>query len=208
MVYTHLTAIRIFFTVTAATVLFLTTFTVSNAQEEIATTSVPTATEEAATTTATTTEPVVTPEATPEEISTSALGPRAQQRITNLAANISNRFDAVIARLQNISGRLETRLQKLQAEGQSNESAQASLVVAQEALSTAKANMASIDEQVQRTVGSTEPLREWRIVRQNYSETKTIILTAHTELRNTIALIKNPTATENTATTTEETITN
>jgi exonuclease VII small subunit len=187
-------------TFTLTTAIFLLCFVgVTNAQEDATSTATTSVQEEPVTQEMT--ESVVAP---PTNSTAAVLGVRAQERITNLAANISNRFDAVIARLQNISDRLETRLEKLQSEGQANEAALSSLNNAKADLETARLNMSKIDEQVMQAVGSTDPLLEWQTVRSNYSDTKVIILGAHAKIRETIGSIKNPLPADS-ATTSSET---
>lgn len=141
-------------------------------------------------------EEVVTGEVTdvppPIETPNAVLNARTQERITNLAANISNRFDAVIARMQNISGRLNSRLDKQAGEGGDVTAARASLQSVNASLLKASQSIGNIDEQVLQLVGSTNPLPQWQVVRGTYLETKDTILTAHRELRSTIAILKNP----------------
>ncbi|GEM_PF-2635183 len=45
------------------------------------------------------------------------LSERLQERIINLASNVVNRTDAAIKRLDNIAGRIDSRMDKLEAEG-------------------------------------------------------------------------------------------
>jgi dGTP triphosphohydrolase len=119
-----------------------------------------------------------------------ALEARTQERITNLAANISNRFDGIIARLQNITNRLEKRIEKEATEGNEVESARQSLAAAQGALDSAKGHMDDIDEAVSAALGSTDPRTEWKTVRAKFLEARDDIKIAHSELRNTIINVK------------------
>lgn len=127
---------------------------------------------------------------TPAEPEKAVLSARSQERITNLAANISNRFDAIIARLQNITSRLDTRIEKLNAAQVDTTGAKQSLNAAQTALDAARADMRGIDEKVLRVVGSTDPKSEWREVRATFVSARDNIKVAHSELRNTVTQLK------------------
>jgi hypothetical protein len=118
------------------------------------------------------------------------LSARAQERITNLAANISNRLDAIIARLEQISSRLDSRLIKLQSEGKDTTTARNSLTLAQRDLNAAKSEMQGIDAAVLKVVGSSDPKAEWRNVRSTFIRARDSIRSAHTNLRSTVAAIK------------------
>lgn len=136
-----------------------------------------------------------------------ALQKKSQTRIINLAANISNRFDGIIYRLENISGRLNTRIEKQTAAGYDVSAARASLQNANNALKDAKKQMDGIDEAVIGAIGSTDPRREWEDVRTRFTSTRDSIKIAYTELKNTVANIKNaPRASQSTpaATTTDQ----
>jgi len=135
----------------------------------------------------------------PKPAPQSILSERAQERITNLAANISNRFDGIIARLENIHNRLETRIVKLEEAGVDVSQARQSLTRADEALNRAKGELRGIDEAVAYVVGSTDPKTEWQQVRLTFISAREEVRTAHTELRNTVTALKSaqPTATTN-----------
>ncbi|MEY2665036.1 MAG: hypothetical protein RLZZ480_141 [Candidatus Parcubacteria bacterium] len=127
---------------------------------------------------------------TPEPTNKAVLSPRAQERITNLAANISNRLEAIIARLQNITSRLHTRIEKLHDAQVDTSGANQSLEAAQTALDAARADLRGIDEKVLRVVGSTDPKNEWKNVRATFVSARDNIRTAHSELRNTVSQLK------------------
>ena len=127
----------------------------------------------------------------PKPAPKSILSERAQERITNLAANISNRFDGIIARLENIHNRLETRIIKLEEAGVDVSQARQSLTKSREALERAKGELRGIDEAVVFVVGSTDPKSEWQKVRLTFISARQEVRTAHTELRNTVAYLKN-----------------
>ena len=127
----------------------------------------------------------------PKPEAKSVLSERAQERITNLAANISNRFDGIIARLQNIINRLNTRIEKLEATGADVSQAKQSLQSADIALEAARDDLDDIDDAVAAVVGSPDPKTEWQGVRAKFVSAREHVRTAHTELRNTVAHLKN-----------------
>lgn len=163
----------------------------------IAQTSTTETTEEISTTTATTSElaPVVVEATTPERQGT--LSPRGQERVTNLAANLSNRFDVVIERLFNVMNRLESRLGKLETSGTDVSQARNFLSTARTSLAQARENMSTIDSQVALMVGSPNPREAWRSLRTTYSNTRELVRSAHADMRAAILSLQ--------ATTTEDT---
>lgn len=119
-----------------------------------------------------------------------ALEVRAQERITNLAANMSNRMDAVIARIQNIIDRLETRIAKLKETGLDTAAAESSLASAQVSINAAASAIGNIDAEVAAAVGSEDARAGWVSVKESYSSIRNHIKQAHTELRATVAALK------------------
>lgn len=118
---------------------------------------------------------------------------RIQERIINLAANISNRFDGLIARLDNIAGRLQKRIDKQKLEGYDVSAAETSLATARAELTAAKDEMRTIDTSVRQAIGSIDPRGEWRGVRAKFLTTRDHIKAAHAALRETITLLKTST---------------
>ena len=115
---------------------------------------------------------------------------RIQERIINLAANISNRFDGLIARLENIANRLQKRIDKERAEGYDMSAAEASLTTARSELTAAKEQMRDIDTSVLGAVGSVDPRGEWRVVRVQFLTARDHIKASHAALRETILNLK------------------
>ena len=131
-----------------------------------------------------------------------------QKRIVNLAANISNRFDAIIWRFENISSRLQKRIDAEKATGRNVDAAQTSLNAANTALATAKHDMNGIDGAVYDAVTSKDPKGDWQTVKGRYLDARTAIQTAHQELKNTVANLKSSTATPETPSTSSSTPSN
>ncbi len=133
---------------------------------------------------------VVVPAPTTPPAEDSVLKLNTQKRIVNLAANISNRFDAVIWRFENIAARLQKRIDNETALGRDTTAAQASLSAANVAIAEAKYSMKDIDAAVFNAVTSKNPKEEWATVKQRYVSTRDIIKTAYQELKNTIINLK------------------
>lgn len=117
-----------------------------------------------------------------------ALDTRTQERIINLAANVSNRLEAAIVRLEKISTRLDSRLHKI-----SNERPDLDLSVptqhlsnAQDSLATAREIMDGIDMVVNQAVRSESPMNSWSDVRNRYQMTKQRLIIAHEELADAV----------------------
>lgn len=126
----------------------------------------------------------------------------AQTRLTNLAANMSNRMDGVVSRLQNVSDRLSSRLGKMEAEGKNVTAARTELALAQSKLDEAKRNLSTIDTEVNAFIGSATPRENWQNLKNNYLNTRVLIIAAHQSILATINLAQNTTVVPATGTTT------
>ena len=115
---------------------------------------------------------------------------RAQERVTNLAANMSNRMEAIIERLQNIADRLESRLTKMSDSGVDITGSAAALASAQLSLDAAVLEIGDIDASVFAAVSSTNAGSSWTTLKTKFTNIKDLIKTAHSELRSSINLSK------------------
>lgn len=114
-----------------------------------------------------------------------------QARVTNLAANISNRLDATVARLENISTRIESRIAILEGNGQDQSSAKETLAAASNALANATESLALIDTQVTAVATSNEPRAAWVGLKAQYADVQNQLRAAFNAQKNTMQLIKN-----------------
>lgn len=114
----------------------------------------------------------------------------AQTRITNLAANMSNRMEAVTNRMQNVVNRLQSRLDIMDSQGFNTSSARTELAIAQNHIMTAGATLASVDAQVATFVGSESPRNAWNNLKTTYTTAGDSLRAAHLALRGTIAAAK------------------
>lgn len=133
-----------------------------------------------------TSEPTTT-EATDTD---AALTERTQTRIRNLAANVSNRMDAAIARLEQISQRTASRIDILSDRGIDTTQARELLADAQSDLAVARSTIAPIDENVATFVGSRQPITEWHRIRQQFTDTRSSIVGAHETLQTVVETLR------------------
>ena len=134
-----------------------------------------------------------------------ALSPVAQDRIKNLAANLSNRQDAAVRRLENVSVRLESRAKILETAGQDVSLARTRLASAQQNLDQAKATLSGIDSAVTSFIGSASPRENWATLKLTYTDTGINIRAAYDALVLALAALENAgTVTNATASTTPD----
>jgi chromosome segregation ATPase len=122
-----------------------------------------------------------------------ALTALAQGRLTNLSANVSNRFDAAVRRIENVIGRLESRLSKMEQEGKDVAAAKSKIADAKSAIAEAKAQLASIDTEVAIFVGSENPRERWKNLKAIYSGARDSIMAAHKATAETLLLLQGAT---------------
>lgn len=111
------------------------------------------------------------------------LSDRTRERIINLAANVSNRLEAAIARLEQIAARLEQRIDTDAQTGAETASARVALEVAQTSLAEARSIVSTIDEDVHKAVNAQRPREAWLYVHTLYTDTHEALRAAHTALR-------------------------
>ena len=115
---------------------------------------------------------------------------RAQERVTNLSANMSNRMEAIIARLQNISDRLESRIVKMNESGVDTTASAAALASAQLSLDGALAEISDIDASVYAAVSAADVRSGWATLKAKFEGIRDLIKTAYSELQRSISLLK------------------
>ncbi len=152
----------------------------------------------------TTTSPTITP-AKRTFTTEPTLRRVAQTRLLNLAANMSNRLEGTVKRLQNVTNRLTSRLNKMEEQGKNVSAARAELAQAQLKLNEATQNLASIDKEVNAFVGSATPRENWQNLKNTYLTTRTAIIDAHQNILATINLAQNTIASPINASTTSST---
>lgn len=154
-----------------------------------------------------TTTPVAAPVITTPPIDTTKviLSSIAQTRITNLAANVSNRLDATLRRLTNVHGRITSRIDKLAQAGVNTDAAATEQQIAANHLETAKRSLSTIDREVTAFIGSNNPRAGYLRLKATYTTIYTELTLAHSSLRLTLnkldGTIIAPTATSTASTT-------
>lgn len=121
------------------------------------------------------------------------LQPVAQTRITNLAANLSNRLDATTHRLENVSARLDSRLTKMKDSGLDTTAAALSLAKANDELAAAKKTLGTIDIEVTSFVGSENPVAAWARLETIYRNIIKNVLAAHSDLQTALTTLETTT---------------
>lgn len=114
---------------------------------------------------------------------TAVLDERARKRLTNLAANMSNRTEAATARFANIADRLERRAAKLDRTGADTTVARRAIEAARIHLDSAEAAMASIDSDVYQFVYSPRPAESWPEVHLLYQTAQEALTSCQIALR-------------------------
>jgi|AntRauTorcE11897_2_1112592.scaffolds.fasta_scaffold09060_3 hypothetical protein len=126
------------------------------------------------------------------------LDEQARQRITNLAALMSNRIEAVIARMANITSRLDSRIQKMEDRGLDVTEAQLTLDSARLSLEEAELSISNIDQLVSNTVGAEDVRVAWQEIKALFINVRDQLKTAQLELRNTVSALNSAPAVDST----------
>ncbi len=147
---------------------------------------------EATTTETTTAETGVQPETTTlrERIVEKGLSALKQNRIVNLAANISNMIDARISRLDTIAHRLERRIAKMEQAGLDVAAAKSKVAEAHTELDFAMSVMANIDSSVKAVSTSEKPKEAWLFVKGTFVEAHASIKEVKGLLKESIMLLR------------------
>lgn len=117
------------------------------------------------------------------------LSSQRQDRIINLASNITSRLDAATTRLANIAARLYTRIEKLKVLGVDTSLAEAKLNEAKDLINTASNTLAQIGS-LRTIVSSDSPREAFATIRTQFLDIRTSLMQAHALLRETVALLK------------------
>ncbi len=129
-----------------------------------------------------------------------------QERIINLAANISNRMDGAYRRLFDITRRLESRQSKLVEGGLDVGTVQPLLLTITTDLATIKTLLEKTDLLVLNATTAAAPYNAWQLVREHYQTTGLKLRDVQAQLRTVVTLFKNaPTVASTIATTTSPT---
>ena len=118
-----------------------------------------------------------------------ALSERTQNRIINLARNMISRFSAAAERSEQITGRMESRIQKLKAQGVDTAQAEEVLGYARAELNEAKGTIGSLDSMTMEAVTSESPADSYYEVKQQFRIASFSIRDSYTHLRTIIGIL-------------------
>lgn len=119
-----------------------------------------------------------------------ALSTRFQDRMTNLGQNVTKRLTAALDRMENITARIESRVQKLKAQGIDMGSVETKLIEVRSALSKTSEAITNIGS-VQLAVGSDTPKTSFAAIRNQFNIVRAELGNTQTLLRETLTLLKN-----------------
>ena len=139
-----------------------------------------------------------------------ALTASEQDRLVNLGANISNRIDATVFRLEQIRDRMQKRLPQLGLEAELASDITKRLERIDPFLSEIRSSMNTIDADMQSVAQAENPKARWRDVRvrylsskQNLREVRDMLVNAFLLMEDPSSFSPEPAAATSTATTTE-----
>lgn len=139
--------------------------------------------------------------------SSTELDNTTQQRVMNLAANISNSYDAVVFRFENILDRIDTRTNKIANDGKDVTLANERNQEARTTLATATESLRTIDETVFTATSAANPALAWLTTAEQYRTIEQTLKTARIQIASTLTALRTapdkvePTATAPVATT-------
>lgn len=112
-------------------------------------------------------------------------------RLQEAVANMERSFEARIAGLEGLAGRIQTRIGKLQLEGRDMTAATAKLAEAQKRITEAKTELATLKRADVAMIASAKPATAFGNVKNRYAKNITTkIKAAHKALVETIVLMK------------------
>lgn len=129
-----------------------------------------------------------------QENTESPLSVRQQERITNLAANISNRMDATVVRLEQINKRVASRADKTENYDEVMANVKSNTEKVNASLQKAKRTLGQMDTNIASVVGSEKPKERWWQVRTFYLDAKDNLREAHELLSLSVLMLKEPAA--------------
>lgn len=124
------------------------------------------------------------------EMKQTGLTEEQQNRFINLVRNVFNRMDGAVSRLENIAGRIETRLETLEAQGVDTSLARTPLDDAQSKLVETKAQLARAKAQAEDGIISDTPRERFTEAREQFATSRQLIRDSYILLREALAELK------------------
>ncbi len=114
---------------------------------------------------------------------------RVQDRVINLASNVTARLTAALDRMSNIAVRIESRIKKLGAQGINTTLAETRLTEAQKAIEDGRTKLKNIPS-IETAVRGDTPRESFAIIRTEFVMVRDLVRQSHTLLIDTIAILK------------------
>lgn len=118
-----------------------------------------------------------------------ALESRMQDRVINLASNVTTRLTAALDRMSNIATRLETRINKLTALGVDTGTAQSRLQEARRAIEAGNTKLKNIPS-VSTAIRGDSPRESFRAIRVELVAVRDLVRESHRLLVDTVTILK------------------
>ncbi|MCD5382193.1 MAG: hypothetical protein LR017_02645 [Candidatus Pacebacteria bacterium] len=115
---------------------------------------------------------------------------KVQNRLTNLSHNIITRMGAAIERLRNITDRMLSRIDTLEAQGIDTGASKDTLGDVHTGLDTAEAMLSSLASDVEDAVSSDDPRAAFQSVKATMDDVRDIITQSHALLRQGVEKLK------------------
>lgn len=112
-----------------------------------------------------------------------------QERVINLSSNVTKRLDAGVSRLNNISDRIKTRIEKLKSQNIDTSAAETKLDEAQKKLDEAEGRLLVIGS-VADAISSDTPHEKFASIRGEFMKIRDLLKEAQVLLKETVSLLK------------------
>ena len=126
------------------------------------------------------------------EPNTQTLSPQQQERVINLAANMTNRMEAMVKRMQQINGRIQSRAEQVNDQPEAMERVMKGVSAINSLLNEANRFLASIDSDIHAVATAEAPGKQWQSVRAQYLDIKQKLRKAHNEMSLIGSILHNP----------------
>lgn len=123
------------------------------------------------------------------EVSTQMLSVSQQDRLINLTRNVIVRLTAGLDRMDDITHRLETRIEKMKAQGINTTNAELRLTEARENVRKARETLITAGA-VAQAIRSNTPRASFETIRASLIQTRDLVRQTHTKLNETLSLLK------------------